>query len=90
MNILRSKLQNLLEVEQKEKLEELRGSYKQAVWGNQIRSYVLAPYKLVKDHRTEYESSSVEDVLGGKLEGFIELELKSDTNIANYTRMLRT
>lgn len=76
VNILRSKLVNLLEIEKKEKLEELRGEHKQAVWGNQIRSYVLQPYKLVKDHRTEYETANVDEVLDGKIDGFIDAELK--------------
>lgn len=75
MNILRSKLQILLEIEKKEQINELRGDLKQAVWGNQIRSYVMQPYTLVKDHRTEYECSNVEDVLDGQLEDFIEEEL---------------
>lgn len=67
MKILRAKL-HLLE---KEKLaaekQELRGEYKSAEWGNQIRSYVLHPYHLVKDHRTEYESADPESVLEGEL-----------------------
>lgn len=75
MNILRSKLQNLLEIEKKEQINQLRGDLKQAVWGNQLRSYVMQPYTLVKDHRTEYECSNVEDVLNGQIEDFIEAEL---------------
>lgn len=75
MNILRSKLQSLLEIEKKEQINELRGDLKQAVWGNQIRSYVMQPYTLVKDHRTEYECSNVEDVLDGQIDDFIEAEL---------------
>ena len=45
-------------------------------WGNQIRSYVMHPYKLVKDHRTEYETSKIDDVLSGNLDGLIESGLK--------------
>lgn len=77
MSILRSKLKNLLDLEKKEKIEELRGEPKQAVWGNQIRSYILQPYTLVKDHRTGYEWNDVDAVLNGKIEAFIEAELLS-------------
>lgn len=64
-----------------EKLEsekkKLRGEYSEAAWGNQIRSYVLNPYKLVKDHRTNHETSSVGDVLDGDLLPFIEEYLRA-------------
>ena len=56
--------------------EGIRGETLPAEWGSQIRSYVLHPYKLVKDHRTGYETSKVEEVLDGSLNGFIEAELK--------------
>lgn len=77
MKILRSRLyQKYLEQQQKEK-KELRGEYHEAAWGNQARSYVLHPYKLVKDHRTDYETSNAEDVLEGELDGFVESYLRS-------------
>lgn len=74
--ILKSKLHRLeLEKQAKEK-QELRGEYKSAEWGNQIRSYVLHPYHLVKDHRTDYESSEPEKVLEGELMPLCEAYLK--------------
>lgn len=61
--------------EQKKEQEKLRGVKKTADWGNQIRSYVLHPYKLVKDHRTKIETQKIEEVLDGNLDIFIEAEL---------------
>lgn len=76
MKILKSKLHLLkLEEQQKEK-QKLRGEYHSAEWGNQIRSYVLQPYRMVKDHRTKYEMSDTEAVLDGDLDPFIEAYLK--------------
>jgi peptide chain release factor 2 len=76
MNLLRSKLYILKkETEEKEKIE-LRGEYKSAEWGNQIRSYVLHPYKMVKDHRTKMETAQVDDVLDGDIDSFIEARLR--------------
>lgn len=76
MQILRSKLYKLrLEKEEAEK-KKLRGEFTSAEWGNQIRSYVLHPYKLVKDHRTGVETSDAEKVLDGDIDRFIEARLK--------------
>lgn len=76
MKLLRSKLaQRELEEKEAEKAR-LRGEYKSAEWGNQIRSYVLHPYTLVKDHRTETEMTDAQKVLGGHLDPFIESELR--------------
>ncbi|MEK7181894.1 MAG: peptide chain release factor 2 [Patescibacteria group bacterium] len=76
MKMLRSKLaQRKIEEQEKEK-QELRGEYKSAEWGNQIRSYVLQPYTLVKDHRTKTETSDAAGVLDGNIQMFIESELR--------------
>ncbi len=76
MRILRSKLiQKRIEEQEAEK-QQLRGKRKSAEWGNQIRSYVLHPYTLVKDHRTGTETSDTEKVLDGDLQMFIESELR--------------
>jgi peptide chain release factor 2 len=64
---LRSRLHRLEQEKKAKERQELRGEYKSAEWGNQIRSYVLHPYHLVKDHRTEFESTDPESVLEGKL-----------------------
>jgi len=76
MKILRSRLAQLLLEQHKEKVDEIKGDYSSPEWGNQIRSYVLHPYKLVKDHRTDFESKDPDKVLSGDLNGFIEAELK--------------
>ena len=76
MRVLKARLHKLfLEKQQEEKLK-LRGEHKSAEWGNQIRSYVLHPYKMVKDHRTKYESSDPENVLDGELLDFMENYLR--------------
>lgn len=76
MQILRAKLAELEELKQKEELKEIKGKRVEMSWGNQIRSYVLHPYTMVKDHRTDYETSQADKVLDGELEGFVEAELE--------------
>lgn len=76
MTILRSKLARLQLEQHAEKLSELKGPNEQAAWGNQIRSYVLHPYKQVKDLRTRHETSDPDSVLDGKLDDFIEAYLE--------------
>ncbi len=72
MKILRARLYELEKEKQKEKLEELYSSKKEIGWGSQIRSYVLHPYRMIKDHRTGYETGNVESVLDGDLSEFIK------------------
>ena len=72
MKMLKSKLLELKEREQKEKIEDLKGVQKDIAWGSQIRSYVFCPYTLVKDHRTNFEVGNVESVMDGNIDGFIE------------------
>jgi len=76
MTILRSKLAQLMLEQHKDHLSELKGPNEQASWGNQIRSYVLHPYKMVKDLRTLYETSDTEAVLDGGIDSFIEAYLE--------------
>lgn len=76
MKILYAKLYQLEQDKRTKELKDIKGNVTSASWGNQIRSYVLHPYKMVKDLRTQYETSDAEGVLDGKLEDFIEAELK--------------
>ena len=77
MTMLKSKLLELKEKEQKDKIEDLKGIQRDIAWGSQIRSYVFCPYTLVKDHRTNYEEGNIEAVMNGNLNGFIESYLKT-------------
>lgn len=79
MTMLKSKLFDLKEREQKEKIEDLKGVQMDIAWGSQIRSYVFCPYTLVKDHRTNFEEGNVNAVMDGELDGFINAYLSMDT-----------
>jgi peptide chain release factor 2 len=76
MQMLKAKLFILKQQENAEKLSDIRGDVKEIGWGNQIRSYVLQPYTMVKDHRTNAESGNVQAVLDGGLDPFISAYLK--------------
>ena len=76
MQMLKAKLYMLKQQENAEKISDLRGDVKEIAWGSQIRSYVLQPYTLIKDHRTGFESGNVTSVLDGGIDGFISAYLK--------------
>ena len=76
LRVLRARLLELKQAEKEEEVALLRGEYTKAEWGSQIRSYVLHPYQMVKDHRTEYERGNAQSVLDGDLDGFMEAYLK--------------
>lgn len=76
MKVLRSKLILKKEEEEMAKQQELRGEHKSAEWGNQIRSYVLHPYKMIKDVRTKFETKQPDEVLDGGLMPFVESYLR--------------
>lgn len=77
IRVLRARLVQVEEEKQQEQIDELKGEHIEARWGNQIRSYVLHPYHMVKDHRTNHESGNIEAVLDGQLDPFIEAYLRS-------------
>jgi len=76
LRVLKSKLYEQEIQKQREREAETKGEYKEAKWGNQIRSYVLHPYQMVKDHRTKYEEKDTAAVLDGQLDKFIESYLR--------------
>lgn len=76
MNMLKAKLVQIQEEEQKEKIDDLQGSYNQIAWGSQIRSYVFHPYSMVKDHRTDTEVGDTSKVMDGDIDIFINEYLK--------------
>lgn len=77
MKILRARLLELKQAEREEERAVLRGEYTKAEWGSQIRSYVLHPYQMVKDHRTDHETGNTQAVLDGDLDEFMEAFLRS-------------
>ena len=79
MKILRAKLYDLKEAQRRKDLESFYGEKGEIAWGHQIRSYVLQPYTMVKDHRTNVETSNVSAVLDGDIQKFIDAELRRQT-----------
>jgi peptide chain release factor 2 len=77
MKILRGRLLEIKQAEREEERAVLRGEYTKAEWGSQIRSYVLHPYQMVKDHRTDHETGNTQAVLDGHLDEFMEAYLRS-------------
>ena len=80
MKILKARLYEVEKKKKKEKAEELESAKMEIGWGSQIRSYIMHPYRMVKDHRTDFEVSSVEAVLDGELEGLIKSYLVHSAN----------
>ncbi len=76
LKVLRARLFEIQAQERSEEVSELRGEFKKVEWGSQIRSYVLHPYQMVKDHRSDYETGNTQGVLDGHIDGFIEAYLK--------------
>lgn len=76
IRMLKARLLEMREREREEKMADIKGEMKKIEWGSQIRSYVFHPYSLVKDHRTGYETSSVDSVMDGELDGFITAYLQ--------------
>lgn len=81
LKVLRGKLWQMMEDQKVRHINELRGNFKMASWGNQIRSYVLHPYHMVKDLRTGYETSATDKILDGQIEELIISYLKKSTTV---------
>ena len=76
LKMLKARLLELKEREKEQQMADIKGEMKKIEWGSQIRSYVFQPYTMVKDHRTNYESGNIDDVMNGNLEGFVTAYLK--------------
>jgi peptide chain release factor 2 len=79
--VLRARLTELKRQEMERQISDLRGEYVKTEWGSQIRSYVLHPYQMVKDHRTEFETGNTQAVLDGEIDGFIEAFLRNPNGV---------
>ncbi len=81
MNVLRARLFDIEMRKQEEEIAKLKGEHVEMGWGNQIRSYVLHPYQMVKDHRTEHETGNASAVLDGRLDDFMEAYLRAQVGV---------
>lgn len=79
LRVLRARLLEIKRAEKEQEIAVLRGEYTKAEWGSQIRSYVLHPYQMVKDHRTEFETGNTQAVLDGDLDGFMDAYLRQSS-----------
>ncbi len=80
MRVLKARLMELKHEQQAKQLSDIKGEFTKAEWGSQIRSYVLHPYQMVKDHRTEFEVGNTQAVLDGEINEFIQAYLKQPAN----------
>ncbi|KPK89742.1 MAG: peptide chain release factor 2, partial [Anaerolineae bacterium SM23_ 63] len=83
MRVLRARLLDLKQKQNVEELEQIKGDHIAAEWGSQIRSYVLHPYQMVKDHRTNYETPNINGVLDGDIDNFVEAYLRASIGQTN-------
>ena len=77
MKIMRARLFEIQQAKREDEIAVLRGDYTKAEWGSQIRSYVLHPYQMVKDHRTDFEVGNTQSVLDGSLNNLMEAYLRN-------------
>jgi peptide chain release factor 2 len=82
MALLMARLMIIAQEQQAQAIAEIRGDMVEAAWGNQIRNYVFHPYQMVKDLRTNEETTAIEDVMGGELDRFIQASLRQGTQMA--------
>jgi peptide chain release factor 2 len=81
MKILKAKLLQFKQEQADADIEKIKGEHRRAQWGNQARSYVLQPYKLVKDHRTDHETPDTDRILNGELDDFVEAYLRQQAGV---------
>jgi len=90
MKMLKAKLYMLEQQKRDDQLAQLYGNKGEIAWGNQIRSYVLQPYQMVKDHRTDFQVGNVEAVLDGEIDGFIESYLRHRAKTGGTNKQIKS